>query len=228
MTYSAGYGGQPQAQGYGQQQQPGYGGGSPNAVPGKGLPFYLTLAVVFIGVISFFLGFTPYAKVEGLDKSSSFFEVGDGVVGLSLLLAAALIAGFSLLPEQPKTEALAAALSIAACLSLLFLLVAMPEGASAGIGLILVLTTSFIQAAIAVVILLFAADVIKPPQPQPQYGGYYGQSGGYGAAGYSQPQQPGYGQQQAGYAQQPQSQPPSQPSYQPPPQQSQPPQNPWG
>ena len=230
MTYGPGYGGQPQpqgptpqgygAQGYG-QQQPGYAMASPTPAatpaPGKGIPFYLTLAVAFIGVVNFFLGFTPFWSGGG--ESQNFFKTL-GVVGLVPLLGAAVVAGFGLLPEQPKSEVVAAALSVTGCLTLLFLLVFKPEGQGTGMGMILVLILSFIQAGIAVVNLLYAAGILKPPQPQPQYG-YYGQ--GYGAPGYGQPQQPAYGAQ-------PQSQPPSQPAYQPPPQPSQPPQpqNPWG
>jgi hypothetical protein len=243
MTYSGGYGGQPQGQppqGYG-AQTPGYGQQQPASAPapGKGLPFYLNMGVIALGVISFFLGFAPYLSIDKSGSSSgkgdssdsiNFFQnmgLGVGVIGLALLLAAALIAGFSMLPKQQGNESLVAGLSVTGCLSLLLLLIGLGGGLFAnqavksGIGLIMVLITSFIQAGLAVVVLLFAADVIKPPQPQPQYAGYYGQPG-YPAAGYgqAQPQQPGYGAQ-------PQAQPPSQPPYQPPQQHSQPPQNPW-
>src|ERR1700756_5363928 len=156
MTYGPGYGGQPQpqgptpqgygAQGYG-QQQPGYAMASPTPAatpaPGKGIPFYLTLAVAFIGVVNFFLGFTPFWSGGG--ESQNFFKTL-GVVGLVPLLGAAVVAGFGLLPEQPKSEVVAAALSVTGCLTLLFLLVFKPEGQGTGMGMILVLILSFIQA----------------------------------------------------------------------------------
>ena len=115
-------------------------------------------------------------------------------------------------------ESVVAGLSVTGFVSLLFLLINFPTGVSAGVGLILVLITSFLQSALAVAVLLFSADLIKPPQPkQPQYG-YYGQ-GGYGQLPQqspppqSQPQQPYYGGGPAPGSYQPP------PSSQPPPQQ---------
>ena len=238
MTYSSGpggpggYGGPPQPPssypgGFGPQPQ-GYG-----AAPaqGKGLPFYLSLGVVVLGILSFFLGFASFAKEdEGYSgdgvfgsSSMSFFDnigLGVGVIGLAALLAAALIAGFSLLPEQRENGPVVAGLSVTGFISLLFLLIGLSAGANAGIGLILVLITSFLQAALAVAVLLFSAGIIKPPAPKPPQYGYYGPaSGGYGPQQQQQPLQQGQPQQpyyggggpaSGPYQQGPPSQPPQQ------------------
>lgn len=227
MTYSSGpggYGGPPQG-----QPSPGYGPPSQgfSAAPGqgKGLPFYLDIGVAALGILSFFLGFAAFANEDkgytgdGVFASSSmsFFDnigLGVGVIGLAVLLAAALVAAFSLLPAQRENGPVVAGLSVTGFISLLFLLIGLSEGANAGIGLILVLITSFLQAALAVAVLLFSAGVIKPPAPkQPQYGYYGPASGGYGPQQplqQGQPQQPYYGAPAPGSYQQPPSQPPQQ------------------
>jgi hypothetical protein len=128
-------------------------------------------------------------------------------------LAAALVAALGMLPKQEIHEGVVASLSIAGFVSLLFQMVALPGEANIGFGLIVVLVTSFLQAAIAIAALLFSSGVIKPPQSsqQPQYG-YYGQAGAYGQP----PQQPYYGGA------------PAQGAYPPsPPSQPQPPHNQW-
>ncbi len=220
MTYSTGPGGYdvpsqsgpPQAYG---QQTPSYGvspgaGSGPAAGPGsgRGLPFFLNVGVIVIGVLSFLLGFTPYASasedLSGFEGDSvNFFQnQGPGVVGLGLLLAAALIAGFGMLPKQPDNEAVVAALSVAGFLVLLFMLIGL-VGLDAGVGLLLVVIASFIQAALAIAVMLAAAGIIKsaPSGQSAQYGSY-GQGGGYGQpqAGYGQ-SQPSYGQSSGGYGQ---------------------------
>jgi hypothetical protein len=200
MTYSnpGGYGGPPQGPstpGYGPQPAPGPGGpagaaGPPG--PGKGMPFYFNVGVVVLGVLSFFLGFLPYisgaaAQVAGesitVSSSANFFNT-NGLVSTTLLLVAALVAGLGMLPKQDINDGVVASLSVVGFVSLLFQLVSLPGEANVGIGLIIVLITSFFQAALAITALLFAADIIKPPAPKPPQYGYYGQ------AGYGQPQQP--------------------------------------
>jgi hypothetical protein len=254
MTYSTGPGG------YGDPSQaagsPGYGQQAPGyaAAPGRsrGLGFYLNIGVVALGLLSFFLGFASYwtvdtkGTVKGNDDTSiNFFAnvgLGVGTIALTVLLTAALIAAFDLFPKQQNHESVVAALSVAGFVSLLFLLFGLQDSfggakVGVGVGLILVLITSFLQAAVAVVALLLASGVVKPPAPrQAQYGGYYGQPGV--PPGYGQPQQPYYGQQGAPGAPTYQS-PPSQPIPQAPPpssqpqppappsSQPQPPQNPW-
>jgi hypothetical protein len=202
MTYSnpGGYGGPPQGPstpGYGPQPTPGPAG------PGKGMPFYFDIGVVVLGVLNFLLGFLPFisgatAQFGGesvsVNSSVNFFGT-PAVVSISLLLVAALVAGLGMLPKQEIHEGVVTSLSVVGFVSLLFQLVALPSAAKVGIGLIIVLITSFIQAALAITALLFAADIIKPPAPKPPQYGYYGQ-GGYGQpqpSQPSQPQQPYYG-----------------------------------
>jgi hypothetical protein len=243
MTYSTGpggyggggqgpsnqYGGQPAAytqptQAFGALPTPGQTPGQTEG-GGKSLPFFLNIAVAALGAINFLLG----------GFTETFF-----LPGLALLLAAGAIAAFAMLPKQTALDVAVAGLSVAGFLALLFAFVGPDNGLiSASLGYILVLVLAFAQSAIAVAILLFSSDIIKPPQPgqkpQQQYG-YYGQGGGYGQPpGYgqvtqspqSQPQQPYYG---AGGGQT--YQPPSQPQqpHQPQPHQpgqGQPPQQQW-
>src|SRR6201997_3783801 len=204
MTYSnpGGYGGPPQGPstpGYGPQPPPGPAG------PGKGMPFYFDIGVVVLGVLNFLLGFLPFisgatAQFGGesvsVNSSVNFFGT-PAVVSISLLLVAPLVAGLGMLQKQEIHEGVVTSLSVVGFVSLLFQLVALPSAAKVGIGLIIVLITSFIQAALAITALLFAADIIKPPAPKPPQYGYYGQ-GGYGqpqppTSPLTQPQQPYYG-----------------------------------
>ena len=228
MSYSnpGGYGGPPQGPstpGYGPQQPaPGQAGPAGPAGPAKGMPFYFNIGVVVLGVLNFFLGFLPYisgatASFAGesvsVNSAANFFMT-TGLVSTSLLLAAALVAGLGMLPKQDTHDSVVASLSLVGFISLLFQLVSLPGEANTGLGLIIVLITSFIQAALAVTALLFAADIIKLPAPKPPQYGYYGQ-GGYGQpqpspSPPSQPQQPYYGAAPApgSYPPPPPSQPP--------------------
>jgi Family of unknown function (DUF5336) len=226
MSYSTpgGYGGPPQGPstpGYG-PQTPDY-GAAPEPSQGKGLPFYLNVGVVALGVLSFFLGFTPYisgatASFGGqsfsVNTATNFFMT-NGLVSTSLLLVAALVAALGMLPKQDIHEGIVSSLSVVGFVSLLFQMINLPSEAKLGFGLIIVLVTSFLQAGLAIGALLFSSGIIKPPAPkQPQYG-YYGQ-GGYGQPQpqqplpQSQPQQPYYpGPPAAGsYPPPPPSQPP--------------------
>jgi hypothetical protein len=207
MTYSnpGGYGGPPQGPstpGYGPQPAPGPAG---PAGPGRGMTFYFNIGVVVLGVLNFLLGFLPYisgaaAQFAGESisvSSSTNFFMTNGLVSTSLLLVAALVAGLGMLPKQDIHDGVVASLSVVGFLSLLCQLISLPKEANTGIGLIIVLITSFVQAAVAIAALLFAADIIKPPAPKPPQYGYYGQAG-YGQpqpppSPPSQPQQPYYG-----------------------------------
>jgi Family of unknown function (DUF5336) len=149
---------------------------------GKSLPFYLNIAVAALGAINFLLG----------GFTETFF-----LPGLGLLLAAAAVAGFAMLPKQAALDVVVAGLTITGFMSLLFAFVGPDNGLiNASMGFILVLVLAFVQSALAIAVLLFASEILKPPQPgpkqQPHYG-YYGQ--GYGqpgapTAGYGQPNQP--------------------------------------
>jgi hypothetical protein len=167
------------------------------------MPFYFNVGVVVLGVLSFLLGFLPYISGaaaqfggESISVSSSTnFFMTNGLVSTTLLLVAALVVGLGMLPKQDIHDGVVASLSVVGFVSLLLQLVSLPSEAKVGIGLIIVLVTSFFQAALAIAALLFAADIIKPPAPKPPQYGYYGQ-GGYGQpqpSQPSQPQQPYYG-----------------------------------
>jgi hypothetical protein len=220
MTYPTpgGYGGPPQGPstpGYG-PQSPGYGAppargpagqageGSQGKGAAAGLSFYLNMGVVALGVLSFFLGFLPYISGASAEfggesisvNSSTNFFMTNGLLSTSLLLVAALVAALGMLPKQDIHEGVVTSLSVVGFVSLLFQLISLPGEAKLGIGLIVVLITSFLQAALATTALLFSSEIIKPPAPKPPQYGYYGQPG-YGQppppSPPSQPQQPYYG-----------------------------------
>jgi hypothetical protein len=171
----------PRLQGYGRET--GRYTSTPTAGTGRGLPFLFTVGVILLGVLSFFLGFAPYERESATgelpNKSSvTFFDnvgLGAGVVGLSLLVAAALVAAFGMLPRQPANEPIVAGLSVAGLLSLLCLLVGLAGAVEAGVGLILVLVASFLQAALAIGNVLISAGIVRlgssePDVRQPQSG----------------------------------------------------------
>ena len=69
----------------------------------------LTVGVIILGVLSSGLGVMPYAQASVTGQvlarnSENFFDnigLGVGLIGLALLLAAALVAAFGMLPRQP-------------------------------------------------------------------------------------------------------------------------------
>src|SRR5271157_4405098 len=111
-------------------------------------------------------------------------------------MAAALVAAFGMLPKQSGNEPVVAGLSVAGFVSLLMLLIGLVDTVEAGVGLILVLVSSFLQASLAVGCVLLSAGVVKSGSSA-QYG--YGGQGAYGSPQTYQPQQsyqPGPYQQQ--------------------------------
>jgi hypothetical protein len=171
------------------QASPGYGRLAPNhpaaRLPGRGPAFALNVVVGILGVLAFCLGFAPYAKSSStgspsLDTSENFFDNagGAGVAGLALVLAASLIALFDLLPKQASNGPVVAGLSLAGFLSSLFVMIGLDAGLDVGVGLILVLVSSFLQTALACCSVLTMAGVLRlgasdgfegyPPRP----GGY--------------------------------------------------------
>ena len=164
---------------------PGYGAPAqqPPTASGKDLPFFLTAGVAGLGVLNFLLGFLP---VSGFgDISANFFESTLFPI-VSLLLFAGVLAGLSLLPKQ-DWKGVAAAASVVAFITLLFVALAVDGDKKSGIWIVLFL--GFVQAAVAVAVVLFDAGIIKPPAPRPaqQFQGGYGQQGqqGYGQQGYA-------------------------------------------
>ncbi|MGW0050715.1 DUF5336 domain-containing protein [Nocardia cyriacigeorgica] len=213
------------------------GAGTESGAAAKGLPFFLTIGVAALGVISFLFGFLPYQGAkeggslftgEGSDETENAFNSMLGITPLlTIVLIAALLAGLSLLPKQNWTGA-AAAVSVAGFFGLLFQSFNQLEGIELQWGAWVLLFFVFVQAAIAVAVVLFEAGIIKLPEPRPaaqQAQAGYGQQPGYGQQQYGQ-QQGGYGQQQFGQGQPGQGgfgggQYPSQPSYSQPGQQQQ-------
>ncbi|BBZ27457.1 hypothetical protein MMAD_17520 [Mycolicibacterium madagascariense] len=130
-----------------------------------------------LGVVGFFLGFAPYAKTGGggdntfPDSENFFFNgfSGAGTTCLALLLAAATVAAFGMLPGQRDHNSVVAGLSLAGSVTLLFLLVGLEQGLEAGVGLILVLVAAFLQTALAVIQSLVCAGIIGG-RPQKAYG----------------------------------------------------------
>lgn len=213
MTYSTdsgGYGVPPQNPNFGGYgaRVPAYTNGSAGAGAGRGLSFLFALGVIILGVLSFCLGFMPYEKQSATGQlpatnSVNFFDnvgLGVGVAGLALLLAAAVVAAFGMLPKQSANEPVVAGLSVAGFVSLLMLLIGLVNTVEAGVGLILILVSSFLQASLAVGCVLLSAGVVKSGSAA-QYG--YGGQGAYGAPQTYQPPQP-Y-QQQPYRPQQPQT-----------------------
>lgn len=179
------------------------------------LPRILTLVVVVLGVVNFLVGLAGQFEFFGDVVNFFFVQAGDPT-SIALLLAGGLVAAFGLLPRQANTIGIAAALSVAGWLVLVFQSFntgdAGPVGTSIelGTGAFVVLVLGFVQSVLAVAATLFDAGVLKAPQPKPttygqqNFGGAFGQQ----ASGYGQ-QNPNY----AGYGQQQYGQPsPSQPS----------------
>jgi hypothetical protein len=140
----------------------------------------LTVGVIILGVLSCGLGVTPYAQASTgqvpATNSENFFDnigLGVGLIGLALLLAAALVAAFGMLPRQPGTEAVVAGLSIAGFVSLVFLLLGLVDAVEAGVGLILALVSSVLQAALAVGSVLLSSGIVKSASSAPS--GYAGE-----------------------------------------------------
>src|SRR6478736_8990560 len=157
MTYSTGSGRyeapppNPGPRVYG-PQPPAY-NNPPSPSGGTRLSSLLTVGVIILGVLSFGLGVLPYAQASVTGQlpatnSENFFAntgLGVGLIGLALLLAAGLVAAFGMLPRQPGTEAVVAGLSVAGFVSLAFLFLGL-DAIEAGVGLILALVSSVLQA----------------------------------------------------------------------------------
>ncbi|OQS12650.1 hypothetical protein B0T36_24085 [Nocardia donostiensis] len=179
-------------------------GASTSGLGSKGLPFFLTIGVAALGVLTFLLGFLPYVGsdmpddvpseyTQGIDTSANLFEFSISIA--ALVLIAGLLAGLSLLPKQNWTGA-SAAVAAGAFFAVLFQFITLPDGAKAEIGLWIVLLFSLILTGLAVAVVLFEGGILKAPAPRPA-GSQQGPAGGYGPG-----QQQGYGQQPYGQGQQ--------------------------
>ncbi|NKY84962.1 34 kDa antigenic family protein [Nocardia veterana] len=192
---------------FGQQPTGSTGGGSGlSALSAKGLTFYLTVGIAALGVINFLLGLLGF---ESADKGSAASDAPDslnlfqfgGPGPLLLLLFAGLLAGISLLPKQEPKNGVVAAASVAGFLGLLFITFnTFPMFKTAGMAWLLVFL-SLVQAAAAIVALLFETGVLSAPAAKPAAAasGFGGGTSQSGQQSYSQGQQAG--QQQASYGQ---------------------------
>ncbi|MGO4446426.1 DUF5336 domain-containing protein [Mycobacterium sp. 2YAF39] len=147
------------------------------------LPMYLTIAVAVLGLGVYLSSFGPL-----FTSGADFFTPTLLDLGVVAAIAAALIAGVSLVPRQKPLPAVLAVLSVLAFLLVIAIVLTAPDGVSIDWGLYLIIAFTMFQAIVAVAVLLFDAGVITPPAPrQPRYDQQYGQ---YGA-----PAGPYYGQQ---------------------------------
>ena len=183
------------------------GGSGSSALSAKGLTFYLTVGIAVLGLVNFLLGFLSFVSFdEGAMRSDtkpdtgvSLFQQG-GTAPLLLLLFAGLVAGVALLPKQEAKNAVIAAAAVAGFFGVLFQSFMTGQlYKTAGTAWVLVFL-ALVQAAVAVVALLFEIGVLSAPEPKPAVAaggaGAYGQQP-YGQAG-QQSQQAQYGQSQAG------------------------------
>ncbi|WP_436492297.1 DUF5336 domain-containing protein [Actinokineospora sp. HUAS TT18] len=186
-----------------------YPGGAPGGYPGPQGPGYapaparpklelaqiLHLVVAGLGLLNLFLGFAPIVAETG------FYETSFGWIPALLFIGGAFALPV-VLPGEKKVGITSAVVTVGGMLAFLFTVFAFSGSLKAG-G-IMVLIFAIIQSGAAVFALLFEAGVIKPPQPQPQYG----QPGGYAPpSGQFQAQQP---QQPFAQPQQPYAPPPGQ------------------
>jgi hypothetical protein len=168
------------------------------------LPMYLTVAVAVLGLGVYLSSFGPL-----FTSGADFFTPTLLDLGVVAAIAAALVAGVSLVPKQKPLPAVLAVLSVLAFLLVIAIVLTAPDGVSIDWGLYLIIAFTMFQAIVAVAVLLFDADVISPPAPrqprydQPQYGQYGGPGGQYYGQSQGQPQHGGPPSQQQGLSQRP-------------------------
>jgi len=190
MSYPPGSPGYPSAS----QQSPQYAGAqqfhSPQepvpAGPSK-LPFYLSIAVVVLGLAAYL--------------STFFNDSGGPGYAIMAALVAALLAGVALLPKQKDSTAIVTVLAVLGFLLVLAGVIS-AKGEPVGWANYLILAFTLLQAIAAVWALLLDAGIVTAPVPKPKY---------------EQPQQynPYGGGPAPYYGQQPLQQAPHQPQQQP-------------
>ncbi len=160
---------------------------------------YLTIAVAVLGLGVYLSSFGPL-----FTSGADFFTPMLLDLGVVAAIAAALVAGVSLVPKQKPLPAVLVVLSVLAFLLVIAIALTAPEGVSIDWGLYLIIAFTMFQAIVAVAVLLFDADVITAPAPrQPRYDQQYGQYGGPSGQYYGQPQHGGPPPQQQGLSQRP-------------------------
>ena len=192
------------------------GDSAPSAEGPSKLPGYLSAAIAGLGLLAYLSYFAPQFTVESSDFPG-LGELSGSSIGLGLAVIAAvlgaLFAGVGLLPKQRNHTAVAAVFSVLGFLLVISEVLNKPSGTTVSWGLWLLTAFTLLQAAVAVVVLLFDAEVLTAPVPRPKYeqpqygqypGPYYGQPPGqpqHGGPGSQQGQQrPGYPTPYGGYS----------------------------
>ena len=168
------------------------------------LPAYLSAATAVLGLLVYLASFGPKLTLSDAPIDVSISPVRFDLAVAAAVLAA-LIAGIGLLPKQVVRPAPVAALSVLGFLIAISTLFEGFDGTTVGWGVYLVVAFTLLQAAAAVVVLLFDSGIITPPVPRPkydqqqqygQYPGYYGQPGQHGGQQLHAPQHQQVPQQQ--------------------------------
>jgi hypothetical protein len=176
------------------------------------LPVYLSGAVAALGLLIYLAGFAPQFTISASDFPGMGQLSGSSLGLLFAVIAAVLaglLAGLSLLPKQPDYTAIAAVGAVLGFLLVIAEVIKKPTGATIDWGLYLVIAFTLLQAAVAVVVVLFKAGVITAPAPRPRYeqpqhfgqypGAYYGQPQGQHQGQPQQQGRPGYPTPYGGY-----------------------------
>jgi uncharacterized protein DUF5336 len=210
MSYPPGNPGYPPASPQAPQYAPAPQYNSPQepipAGPSK-LPLYLSIAVVVLGLAVYLASFGPLFTASGGD----YYTPTLLSIGIVLSVAAALLQGTGMLPNQKDPIAVVATLSVLGFLLHILIVISVPSGVSIDWALYLILAFSLLQAIAAVGALLLEAGVITAPVPRPKYEQHPQQQYNPYGPGPS----PYYGQQQPQphQLQQPHQQPPQRPGY---------------
>ena len=150
-------------------------GASQQSAPGPNrLPAYLAGTVLGLGLLAYLASFGPQLSIStemGPFRGAEFTATGLSYWTVAALIAA-LLAGVGLVPKVKSYAPVVAALSILAVLLVAAQIFNSPAQFSIGWGLWLGLTLTVLQAAAAVVALLFEAGVVKAPAPRPRYEQY--------------------------------------------------------
>jgi Family of unknown function (DUF5336) len=134
------------------------------AGPSK-LPLYLSIAVVVLGLAVYLASYGPLFTASGGD----YYTPTLLSIGIVLSVAAALLQGTGLLPNQKDPIAVVSALSVLGFLLHILIVISVPSGVSIDWALYLILAFSLLQAIAAVGALLLESGVITAPVPKPKY-----------------------------------------------------------
>ncbi|WP_407446117.1 DUF5336 domain-containing protein [Rhodococcus sp. (in: high G+C Gram-positive bacteria)] len=173
------------------------------STPNKVVPLLLPLVVAALGVVNFLLGLAPYVSITfGSRVALSSFDFGFAVVPLAFLLLGGVSAALSLLPGQ-DLRAVAVVASGVGFVTSLFQLFHLPEDTGIAWGGVTILVFGFVQAALAVVTLLFGLGILVPGRSARQNSGAQGYPQGSGQPGAAQQGSPQQGLGQFGAQQYP-------------------------